>query len=92
MMHLDRAADAMVLISQRCQILHMHSACMQKHPPGVIQSVPIIRVHEFTSDAEVSLAREGGGVACLNTRSSKCRSFRAIPYSPPVSCSTRVTS
>ena len=92
MMHMDRAADAMVTISECCQILHMHSACMQKHPPGVIQSVCSIPVHGFTSDAEVSLAREGGGVAWLNTRSSKCRSFRAIPYSPPVSCSTRFAS
>lgn len=91
MMHLDRAADAMATISERCQILHMHSACMQKHLPGVIQSVPSICVHGITSDAEVSLAREGGGVAWLNTRSSKCRSLRAIPYSPPVSCSTRFT-
>ena len=40
----------------------------------------------LTSDADVSPASDGGGVAWLKTSSSKCLSLSAIPYSPLVSC------
>lgn len=39
-----------------------------------------------TREAAASVARDGGGGACSKTRSSKCFSFNATPYVPPVSC------
>ena len=39
-----------------------------------------------TREAAASVAREGGGGACSKTNSSKCFSFSATPYVPPVSC------